>query len=75
MTRLERIEQNACKDELTTEMHKDFQVSEFIEERNSVWILLSECDRRNKKPEDLVKVYGLTIAQIEKHRKSYLENK
>ena len=63
------------KEELTTEMHAEFSVSEEIDERNRVWTLLSECDRRNLQPEELIEVYDLTIEQIEKHQKSYLENK
>ncbi|MBA4852062.1 hypothetical protein [Emticicia sp. BO119] len=63
------------KEELTTKIHSEFTVSKEIDERNRVWTLLSECDRRNMLPKELIGVYGLSMEQIEKHQNSYLENK
>lgn len=63
------------KEELTTKMHAEFTVDAETELKLRVWTLLSECDRLNRDYKKLLDVYELTEEDVEKHRKSYLENK
>lgn len=54
-------------DELTTKMHNEFSVDSETEKRHTVWTYLSGRDWDTSP----MSTYGLTQADIDKHKPSY----
>lgn len=58
------------KEELTTDMHAEFTVSEANRTKHTIWSIMQT---RNKKEDilEILKTFDLTAEDFNRHRKSY----
>lgn len=61
------------EDELTSKMHSEFQIDDETDIKHKVWALLSMADHTKTSYQYWMDSYAVTEADVEKHRKSYLD--
>lgn len=60
------------KEELNEKMHDEFSVDGKTDLKHRIWALMSEAQRRDIAPEELLEGYSLSDADLAKYRDSYL---